>query len=114
MKNFIYVLMFICTIFTAFGQLFLKKGIHNFVLKNIFFNNYFIFGLLLYFLATIIFIFCLSKGELSFVFPILTFSYVWIILLDYFYFNIGFEVFKCLGIFFISLGLIFLGMGVKK
>lgn len=107
------LLMIFCTILTALGQYFLKKGVSYFQLSfiSIFTNYYLLLGVFIYALATILFLLALSKGELSIIFPLVTLSYVWVALAAYFLLGETLGIFKVLGILSIGGGAFFLGRG---
>ncbi len=106
-------LVFIATIIGAFGSLLLKFGSEHFVLniKKILTNYKLIFGLLLYVFASVLFIFALSGGELSVLYPETSLSYIWISLLSIKFLKEKMNKFKWLGISSIIVGVILIGLG---
>ena len=76
-------LVVLATIIGSIGSLYLKKASTNFGfnLKGIF-NFKLLFGIFMYFMATLIFIAALRKGDLNVLYPITSLSYIWVVLLS--------------------------------
>jgi undecaprenyl phosphate-alpha-L-ara4N flippase subunit ArnE len=108
---FLLVLMIFCTILTTLGQFFLKNGLSSSLFSL---NSNFIFGVILYFFAIFIFLFALKHGELSFIFPLVSLSYIWVTLVSFFYFNEHISLYKFLGVGLIVFGVSLLGKGESK
>jgi len=97
------------------GQLLLKNGmiqigqvtfvgmIQNFVVY-LFTNPFIFFGLALYGISTVFYLTALSRGSLSFVFPIVSVSYIFVALLALFFLGEKISVLKWLGIITIVTG----------
>jgi len=105
------VLMFVGTIFTSAGQIFLKSGVDS--ASNILaaFNFALITGLLLYAFALVLVLKAYKEGELSVLYPIFALSYIWVILLASFIFGEVVSTFKLLGIIAIFIGITLIGIG---
>ena len=100
-------LVVFATIIGSFGSLYLKKASKNFNFSfNGIFNFELIFGIFIYFLATLIFIAALRKGELNVLYPVTSLSYVWVSLLSVKFLKEKINRFKVGGIFLIILGVI--------
>lgn len=114
-KPFAIVLIILSTFITASGQFFLKRGADSleFELIKIVSNYLLIGGLVLYAFGALILIYALKNGELSVLYPIYSTSFVWVILISYFYFGEMINVWKVAGVIFIVGGVSFIGIGSK-
>jgi len=129
------ILMLLCTLFTAFGQLLMKKGsVTNYgeVIAMIFSQNiietitiifadpsyytvfFIVAGIALYSLAAILNITSLSGGELSVLFPVFATNYIWVSLLSAYALNEPMNVWKWLGVLGIVIGISLIGYGSEK
>ena len=101
------MLVIFATLIGSVGSLYLKKASNqfNFSFKGIF-NFKLIFGIFMYFLATIIFIVALRKGNLNVLYPITSLSYIWVALLSVKFLKEKMNSFKIGGVFLIILGVI--------
>ena len=105
------LMILLCTVATAFGQLFMKWG------SNIFTNfaiNTAVFvalGLFLYGIGAVLNIVALKGGELSIIFPIFALNYVWVNFLSAIYLGEPINLMKWLGIFGIVAGISLIGIG---
>ena len=107
----ILILMIINTIMGALGSLLIKKGSEKFEVRKIhrIFSNYFmILGLLLYFLAAILFIFILRYEKLSVLYPLTAMTYIWVALLSIKYLKEHMNYLKWIGILAIIAGIFFI------
>ncbi len=66
-------------------------------------------GYSLYAVSTVLLVLALRDGELSVLYPILSMTYVWVLLLSLLIFHESINLFKILGISVIVLGVSFLG-----
>jgi len=105
--------MIFCTIFTSLGQLFLKKGVDNFVftLLGILRNSNFLIGLTLYAFGALLLIIALRGGELSVLYPIVATGYVWVSIMSIHYIGENMNIFKWTGLLFIIFGVSLIGYG---
>lgn len=106
------LLVVIATVFGGFGALFLKKGSEDFsinVLKLIK-NYYLILGVFFYALGTILFIPALKGGELSILYPLVSLSYIWVMILSVKLLKEKMNKFKWIGILLVIIGVIFVGL----
>ena len=74
-----FVLIFIPIIIASFGQIILKSGtnqVGKFDLIKTFTNPLVLLGLFFYFSSALLWLMVLSKEKLSFVYPLVAFSYV--------------------------------------
>ena len=106
-------LVFFATVIGSFGSLFLKFGAEHFTLdlKKLLTNYKVILGLLIYVLSSVLFIAALRGGELSVLYPITSFTYVWISLLSIKFLKEKMNKFKWLGILSIIVGVTLIGLG---
>ena len=77
------VLVTVCTLFSALGQLFYKlsAGSFSFNLVSLITNYNLLLGLFFYFLGAILLIFALKFGELSTVYPFISLTFIWVFIL---------------------------------
>ena len=114
----------LCTIATAFGQIFLKIGsgtnfssiidiLLTFDLYNPLIKPFYalFFGLFLYGIGASLLILALRYGELSVVYPIFATNYIWVTLLSASFFGEQIHIFKIIGIFAIVAGISLIGLG---
>jgi len=96
----------------SFGQLCFKKGSANlsFNITSLLTNWYLMLGLCLYGISTIIYIYALSQGELSVLYPVIATSYIWTCLLAVLILGERMNLVNWIGILFILLGV---GMVVR-
>ncbi|MFT4967595.1 MAG: putative membrane protein [Candidatus Deianiraeaceae bacterium] len=71
----------------------------------LFITNKFLFiGLVLYGISTIIYVTTLQKIDLSLAYPVISISYVFVVLLAYFFLGESLSMYKVLGIMLITIG----------
>ena len=100
-------LVVLATMIGSVGSLYLKKASNNFRFSfNGIFNFELIFGIFMYFLATLIFITALRKGDLNVLYPITSLSYIWVAFLSVRFLKEKMNRFKWCGIFLIVFGVI--------
>lgn len=107
----IYVLLFINVIMLVCGQVLWKIGVNKIDFKislqgiiNMIFNPYILGGGIIYVFATLIWIYILSKSELSRIYPLQSLCYVVGILAGVLIFKECFTINKVLGAAFIIVG----------
>ena len=112
-------LVFFCTLISACAQILFKIGAHNLpalgptalltnpvlALRNV----PLLAGLTLYGLFMAVFVFALKDMELSILYPVISFSYVWVALLSFLIFHETLNPWKAVGITTIMLGVMALG-----
>lgn len=98
------------------GQISLKRGMLLFgsagldlSLLRVIFTPYIFLGLVLYAIAMLIWLVILSRVELSYAYPMLSLSYVFIVLASWLIFNEHLSLLRLLGVLFISLGVMMVG-----
>lgn len=109
------------TLINAIAQIFFKKGSVSinfssavmFVL-SIVLNANVVFALFLYAMSSVLLILALRIGDLSFVYPMLGATYVWVSLISFFYFNEMINIQTIFGDVLIILGISVLGLNGHK
>jgi len=106
------LLILVCTLLTASGQLFWKLGVSN--LNNSidllsYLNIYIILGFITYGLGAVLLILALKYWELSRVHPFLALGYVWISILAPIFLGELLSLNKIIGIIIIIIGVICIG-----
>jgi len=105
-----------CVILGVFGQLLMKKGlntlpnaisIRDLFSKEVFsviFQRYVFIGIVLYILASLLWLVALSQEELSFIYPLIAIGYVFTAILGKFLFHENLTMFRFFGILLICGG----------
>lgn len=101
----IILIVIFCSVLGAFGQIFFSKASQNLSLNFIeLYRNYnFFIGLVLYGLSTIIYVYVLKYGEVTTLYPIISLSYIWVMLLGHLMLSESLNAYKIIG----SLGIVF-------
>lgn len=117
-------LVFICTLLGAAAQILMKMGGNHLaghsvgdifshptlVLKNLpLFAGYSLYGV-----STVLLVLALRKGELSVLYPIISLTYVWVLLLSAFVFHEQLDFWKISGVMLIVTGVGVLGRDGRK
>lgn len=99
-------LVILGTIIGSFAPLLLKLGVKEIKLtiKNFIFNQKILAGLFLYFLSSLIFVYALKGGELSVLYPFVSFGYIWVTIHSKVFLKEKINRFKIIGIIFIIIG----------
>ncbi len=100
------------TLIGSFGALFLKIGSSDFGfdLKKIMRNKYLVFGVILYAVSTVPFIMALKMEELSVLYPVVSITYIWVIILSLRFLKERMNLYKWMGIITIILGVVLIGL----
>lgn len=107
-------LIIISSICAGTGQLFWKRSAFTLTLSSLF-NVYFIIGVALYALATVLMTLAFREGELSVLHPLLATTYIWLILISpLFLVGETLSVAKVVGAIFIFLGVCSISKGRKS
>lgn len=105
------ILVLISTLFGGFGSLLLKKGAKDMELNLDLLKNYkLILGLITSATATIIFIFALQGGDLSYLYPFVSLTYIWILLFSNIFLHEKITKHKIYGVMLIVLGVSLIGL----
>lgn len=111
-KTWAIFLALFCSLFTSFGQLFLKIGSKTASFDlNLLTNYILILGMILYGIGAILLIFSLKGGELSVLYPLLASSFIWVSFLSMLFLNEKLSLIKYGGIILIITGIYFIGKG---
>ena len=109
------VLILIGVLFTATGQIFIKKalnslgngdpsiGIFAFYLK-VFLSPLVVLGAFLYFISIFFWLYALSKVDLSFAYPFISLSFVVILLFSFWFLGEAISLLRWIGVFIICFG----------
>jgi len=100
------------TIIGSFGPLLLKVGMDNreLTIYNILFNVKVISGIIIYLISSFFFVFALKGGQLSVLYPLVSFSYIWVTINSRIFLKEKIGRYKIIGIFFIILGIIIISI----
>src|SRR5947209_5664792 len=117
-------LVFFCTLISAVAQIFFKLGAKNLpalgpmaIAANpliVLHNRPLMMGLFLYGVFMLLFVIALRDAELSVLYPVISFSYVWVALLSLILFHEAINPMKAGGIGIIMLGVIVLGRDGRR
>src|SRR3989344_6489309 len=96
------VLMLFCTIFTASGQLFFKYSSEKFQwnFMSLITNYNLLLGLFLYGIGAALFILALKFGDLSATYPLVSLTFIWVMLISSFILKENINGFKISAIAF--------------
>ncbi|MFH1072281.1 MAG: hypothetical protein V1743_02530 [Nanoarchaeota archaeon] len=108
-------LVICCTLFIGVAQILFKKGMADFslALSELVMNYYLIGGIALYAVGTVLLIFAFKLGELSTMFPFVSLSFVWVLLLSSLVLHEPVIVFDYIGVAFIIGGISMIGVGSR-
>ncbi|MBW2997272.1 EamA family transporter [Candidatus Woesearchaeota archaeon] len=109
-------LVVVCTIFTALGSLFFKKGVDKlaFSMQGVLDAYQIIIGLFFYFLGFILLTFAFKHGELSVLFPFVSLSFVWVAILSFIFLSELISLVEVLGVGAIVFGVVLIGMSTRN
>jgi drug/metabolite transporter (DMT)-like permease len=108
-KLIVYFLVIICAIFGAAGQILFKMASDNLKFNlTIFLNIHLLVGLLLYAVATILFVYLLQFGDVSKLYPLIATSYIWVLLLAKIVLNENINCYQIVGVTCIIIGVYFI------
>lgn len=104
------VIVISAAVLGAFGQLCFKIGSDKLVfkIKQLITNTFLMLGVVLYGIATVMFVIALKGGELSVLYPLIATSYIWTVILARKYLGENINIAKIIGILFIITGAIFI------
>ena len=106
-----------CTLVGAAAQILIKWGANGLVTSSpwaMLSNPPLVAGYGLYAVSTVLLVLALRDGELSVMYPIISMTYVWVLLLSVLVFHESLNLFKILGISVIVFGVSFLGKKDKE
>jgi drug/metabolite transporter (DMT)-like permease len=107
-KMYVILLVAFCALLGAAGQVFFKLSSKSlsFNLLSLATNWKLIIGLVLYGLATVLFLIMLRQGNLSILYPIIATSYIWVALFSTIFLQEAFPAYKWAGVLLIIGGVI--------
>lgn len=111
-----YIILFLSIIIGVIGQIFLKKGMmvvgvfHLSNIVKIFFNPFVFVGFLFYGVSSIMWLYSLSKFELSTIYPLLSLGYIFTMIAGYYLFSESITIYKIVSILLICSGVILMGI----
>ena len=90
----------------SIGQLEFKRGADNlqFDIKLLLTNYHLIIAVAVYAVSTVLYVYALSKGQLSILYPIIATSYIWTLMFSKILLNEQISLTGWAGVFFILLG----------
>ena len=90
----------------SIGQLEFKRGADNlqFDIKLLLTNYHLIIGLAVYAVSTVLYVYALSKGQLSILYPVIATSYIWTLIFSKIFLKEPVSLTGWAGVFFILLG----------
>ena len=111
-------------LFNAIAQIFLKTGMTSLAPLNanvsafktaqyIIFNPFKILGFICYGVSIVIWLWVLSKVEVSFAYPFQALGYILVTILAWMIFNEQINILRIIALIFISIGLIILAMSAR-
>jgi drug/metabolite transporter (DMT)-like permease len=106
-------LVIFCTLLTASGQIFLKKGANILFTTSILTNFNLFVGLTFYCTAAVLLIIALKYGELSVLYPIIATSFIWVAILSKIFLGEIISPLKIVAIALIIVGVCFIGRGSR-
>lgn len=95
----------------SLGSLLIKLGVDRFHLKDIWKHKVFYIGGFFYALSSILYLFALSKGDVTFVYPLVSTTYIWTLLFSVHLLSEKMNKWKWIGIIGIILGVVLVGLG---
>lgn len=110
------ILMSLTTLLISFAQVLYKMGANNLTSFNIYsiITNYaLIAGILVYGIAAVLMVIAFKGGEVSVLYPIIAFSYIWVSLMSITFFREPMNLFKWFGVCLIVLGVCVINYKVK-
>ena len=109
------VIMILCTLLTAFGQLFFKYSSQDLQLNfiSLITNHNLILGFLFYGVGAVLLIMALRFGDLSVIYPFISLTFIWVMIISIIVFNEKVNSFKINAIILIILGIMMIGGGEK-
>jgi multidrug transporter EmrE-like cation transporter len=100
---------FVAAVLGSFAGILLKRGSLNIIFKG-FFNRELLFSLFLYFCSVVFFVIALNLGKLYIIYGLAAVNYSLTSVIGMFYFKEQKSFRKFLGIFFVIVGIVILGV----
>ena len=112
MVSFISVLLILVgSVIGSYGTLIVKKGTNQHTFRSLLTSWQLWFGLFLYAVSVIFYVFVLRVEELSVVYPLVSMSYIWTTLFSVKYLDENMNQWKWIGLSGIILGIVLIGIG---
>lgn len=109
------LLVFLATIFLSITQILYKLASKSFSFSiQQVFNFYLVGGILSCFIGGFMLLLALRKGDLSLVYPLSAFTYIFVTILSYYFLKEIISFQKWIGLVTITLGIITMGQEVKN
>ena len=114
-NQFAVLLVISCSILGTFAQFSFKLASNHVISKewiNLFLNPYLLLGYIFYGISMLTLTIALKKGELSFLYPFISLTFVWVAIFSPIVFSSdNFQISKLLGVLLIVIGIFFIGFG---
>jgi drug/metabolite transporter (DMT)-like permease len=110
-------LVLLCTVIGAAAQIFLRYGAEHLTgagIRGVLTNWPLLAGYVCLGINTLLLIVALRNGQLSVLYPIIALTYVWVTILSPIFFADTVNFYKIVGVFFIVLGVSFIGAGSRS
>jgi drug/metabolite transporter (DMT)-like permease len=110
------LLLFISVLLNSLGQLFFKLGTGDLELTvagvtSVITSKYLVAGITVYGVSLVLYLVALSKADLSYAYPIISLTYVFVTLLSYFVLQEHVGVYGWIGVLFVVIGVALIGIG---
>lgn len=105
------ILVLFSTFIGAIGVLILKKGTNKYSFFELLRTRYLWWGVVLFVVASLLYVGALWREELSVIYPLASLAYVWTTLFSVKYLGEKMNSFKWLGLLGIILGVVLIGLG---
>lgn len=108
--------IFLCGFIGSFGAVFLKSGAARIErnLRSVIYNWRLAFGIGLYLLSSVFFVFGMRRGELSVLYPLVALGYMWTVVWSKIFFGEPLTRSKFIAVGMILVGIAFLGLGSQR
>jgi drug/metabolite transporter (DMT)-like permease len=113
-----YIIVIASVFLNVVGQVFIKKGVDNLIINDIslvnkiflmvksIFSTWIFLGFSSVFLASIFWMFALTKLELGTAYPFMSLSFILILIFGYFFLDESITLYKLLGVLLIMVGVV--------
>ncbi len=110
------MLVILCSFLGSAAQFLFKIGSSTISLSlpSFIFNFYVMAGIMLFFIGAILFIISLKFGDLAFIYPFMSLSYIWVTLISIYFFHETVTFINVMGVVAIILGVSIIGYGEKS